>query len=71
MLAKFYKMKKTILFLGVIAIASVTSSCQKCATCTYNDAEKGVLTNEVCSSGNSYKTAIEVHEDNGWSCSAK
>jgi hypothetical protein len=64
-------MKKNILFLGVIVIASITSSCQKCSTCTYNDAEKGVITSEVCNTGNAYKTAIEVHEDNGWSCSAK
>ncbi|MGB0391110.1 MAG: hypothetical protein ACPGRC_07100 [Salibacteraceae bacterium] len=61
-------MKRSLLFAAGIALLSITTSCDKCATCTYNDPEKGQLTNEVCSNGHSYTTAIEVHEDNGWSC---
>jgi len=62
-------MKKSLLFLGVIAFFSLVTSCQKCATCTFDDAEKGKLTSEVCSKGAAYDSAIKVHEDNGWNCS--
>jgi hypothetical protein len=61
-------MKKTLLIAGVAAIFSLTTSCQKCATCTFKDAEKGTLTSEVCSQGDAYDSAIKVHEDNGWTC---
>ncbi len=63
-------MKKKVLFLASIAILAFTISCQKCATCTFNDPEKGTLTTEVCSSGHSYDSAIKVYEDNEWSCVA-
>lgn len=61
-------MKKTLLFAGVVAFFSLATSCQKCATCTYEDSEKGTLTSEVCSQGEAYNSAIKVHEDNGWTC---
>ncbi|MFT4752585.1 MAG: hypothetical protein ACI85Q_000117 [Salibacteraceae bacterium] len=61
-------MKKTILLSAVVAFLGLTTSCEKCATCTFNDPVKGTLTNEVCTNGHAYDNAIEVHEDNGWSC---
>ena len=61
-------MKKAIILSSVIALMGITSSCKKCATCTFNDPEKGKISSEVCSSGNAYESAIKVHEDNGWSC---
>ena len=61
-------MKKTLLFAGVIAFFGLATSCQKCATCTFQDEEKGKLTSEVCSKGDAYDSAIKVHEDNGWTC---
>jgi hypothetical protein len=64
----FIDMKKTLLLLAVVALTAVTSSCQKCATCTIKDADKGTLTSEVCSKGDAYDAAIKVHEDNDWTC---
>ena len=61
-------MKKTIVLSAVVAILGITTSCEKCATCTFNDPVKGQLTNEVCSSEHAYETAIATHEDNGWNC---
>lgn len=61
-------MKNKILFIGTIAILAITTGCKKCATCTYNDPDKGELSTEVCSSGHAYDSAIEVYENNGWSC---
>lgn len=61
-------MKKTLLFAGVIALFSITTSCQKCATCTFNDPEKGTITAEVCSKGEAYNSAIKVYEDTDWTC---
>jgi len=61
-------MKKTLLFIGIAAFFGLTTSCQKCATCTFKDTKKGTLTTEVCSKGDSYDSAIKVYEDNGWSC---
>ena len=62
-------MKNIILFFGTITVLALSTSCKKCATCTYNDPELGKLSAEVCSSGQPYKSAIKVYEDNGWSCS--
>ena len=61
-------MKNKILFFGAVAILALTTSCEKCATCTYNDPTQGKLSTEVCSSGDSYDSAIKVYEDNGWTC---
>lgn len=67
-LLKINEMKKALILASAIALIGITSSCQKCATCTINDPERGTISNEVCSSGNAYESAIKVHEDNGWSC---
>ena len=61
-------MKNIILFFGSIAILALSTSCEKCATCTFNDPELGKLSTEVCSSSHSYNSAIKVYEDNGWTC---
>ena len=61
-------MKNKILLFGAFAVIVLSSSCKKCATCTYNDPTQGKLSTEVCSSSNSYETAIKVYEDNGWTC---
>ncbi len=61
-------MKKTIILASAIALIGITSSCEKCATCTINDPDQGKMTTEVCSNGNAYQSAIKVHEDNGWEC---
>lgn len=61
-------MKKIIILASAIAFIGITTSCEKCATCTINDPERGLMTNEVCSNGNSYDSAIKVYEDTGWEC---
>ena len=61
-------MKKIILFFGTVSIIALSTSCKKCATCTFNDPIQGKLSTEVCSSGHSYDSAIKVYEDNGWTC---
>lgn len=68
MLSKQQNMKRSLILLAGVVLLGVTSACDKCATCTYNDPVQGKLTNEVCSNGHAYTTAIEVHEDNGWTC---
>ncbi len=67
-LLKINEMKKALILASAIALVAVTSSCQKCATCTINDPEAGKISNEICNSGNAYESAIKVHEDNGWNC---
>ena len=61
-------MKKSLFFAAGIAVLSLTTSCNKCATCTYNDPEKGTLTAEVCSNGHANTSAIEAYEENDWNC---
>jgi hypothetical protein len=68
LLPKLKIMRKSLFLAVGITIIGLASSCDKCATCTFNDPEQGKLTNEVCSNGHAYTTAIEVHEDNGWDC---
>ena len=67
-LLKINDMKKALILSSAIALIGITSSCQKCATCTINDPEEGKITNEVCNSGNAYESAIKVYEDNGYTC---
>ena len=61
-------MKKILVAGSVILLSIIGTSCKKCATCTYNDPVKGQLETEVCSSGNAYQSAIDLYEEQNWTC---
>ncbi len=54
-----------------ITIVSLSISCKKCSTCTYDDKVLGVDSSEFCGRGNTYKNQVEQHEKNGWKCFEK
>ena len=61
-------MKKFFFLLIAAAFTVSISSCEKCATCTYNDPEDGLITSDFCSKGRAYEDQKAIHEDQGWSC---
>ena len=61
---------KRLAIASIIVIGSgIFASCEKCATCTFNDPEEGVIRDEFCDKGHRYDSALKAYEDNNWSCS--
>lgn len=61
-------MKKILSLAVLLAFGFGMSSCKKCVKCTYNDAERGTLTEEFCDKGQSYRSTLSVYERQGWDC---
>ena len=56
------------LFAFILSGIIFFSSCEKCATCTYDDPINGKDTSDCCGKGNTYKSCRSAHEKNGWKC---
>ena len=61
-------MKKLGILFSAIALIALSTSCERCATCTFNDPDSGLITDDFCNKGRTFEDQKEVHEDNGWSC---
>lgn len=65
-------MKKIISFIFVFslffAVVSMSFSCKRCASCTFDDPAFGQDTSDFCGKGNSYKDQLDRHEKSGWKC---
>jgi hypothetical protein len=63
------KMKNIVVAGFVLTVSWGLVSCKKCATCTYQDSDRGVLkSEEVCQKGKQYRRTLEMYDKNGWSC---
>ena len=62
-------MKKLFFLFLAVAFTFSLSSCERCATCTYNDPADGQIVSDFCSKGRAFEDQKQIHEEQGWSCS--
>lgn len=55
--------------LAVVAFASFSSSCKKCATCTYQDALlDSTIVSDFCEKNHVYDNELQSHIKAGYTC---
>ena len=66
-------MKRLFTLLGISAALMLTSSCEKCATCTSVSDDPltagETLTDEICGIGRDYDDQVTIYERANWDCS--
>jgi hypothetical protein len=65
---KILDMKKIIGIAAVFVAVLGFTSCEQCATCTFNDPDRGQLTEDFCDRGKVYDDTMETYDDAGWDC---
>jgi hypothetical protein len=61
-------MKRITIAAAVLLVSGMFASCEKCATCSFNDPDLGTITDEFCDKGHRYDSTLEAYEANDWTC---
>ena len=61
-------MKKSLFVLFALGAGLALSSCEKCATCTFDDPVDGELTSEFCNKSHAFTNNWDNHVESGWEC---